>query len=254
MVLPTFLAAQSATSLEFPAVDTINQVDKKGRKQGTWKKKHENGKTRYIGQFINDKPSGEFLYYDNYGTLTAKINHLTNDTAEVNFFHDGKNVMSEGKYYKMQRTGIWKFYDREGDITSQCIFVNGKKHGMSRVYYKDGHITKEEIYENGILNGVVKEFFPSGKIKFTGVYIDDNLEGKVEWFHPNGARKVRGYYKYAVREKTWTHFDSGGSPTLYEYYAKGRLKWSKTPAQVKAEKELKKQKQDSLNSSPEIKE
>jgi len=248
LLLPIVLFAQG------PNTDTLNLIDKRGRKQGTWEKKYPNNKVRYHGQFTNDKPVGVFQYFDNYGTLTGKIVHTKNDTANVTFYHDGVSIMSEGTYFKMQRTGVWKFYDGQGDITSQTIFVNGKKHGMSRVYYKDGRIAKEVIYENGILQGIIKEFFANGRLKFTGLYRDGNLEGKVEWFHPNGAKKVRGYYKYAVQVNAWTYYDKNNKPTRIEFYKEGKLIWTKTPEQLKAEKELKKQKKDSLNSTPEIKE
>ncbi|MCB0756798.1 MAG: toxin-antitoxin system YwqK family antitoxin, partial [Flavobacteriales bacterium] len=38
----------------------LNRKDENGLKQGNWKKLYKNGKTRYEGQFKNDKPVGLF--------------------------------------------------------------------------------------------------------------------------------------------------------------------------------------------------
>ena len=248
ILIPTLIFGQSS------ATDSLNQVDKKGKKQGTWIKKYPNNKTIYSGQFKDDKPIGTFIYYDNYGTLSSKLTHTKNDTSHALFYHDGVSLMSEGKYYKQQRTGIWKQYDGQGDITSQCIYVNGKKNCMERIYYKDGRVSREVNYKGDILDGVIKEFFSNGRVKFSGIYQDGNLNGEVEWFQSGGAKKLHGHYKYAVQVNAWTYYDSNSKPTRIEFYKEGRLLWTKTPVQLRAEKELRKQKQDSLNSATEIKE
>ena len=106
---------------------SVNQTDSKGRKQGVWTKKYDNGVTRYTGQFKDDKPVGEFKYYDSYGVLTGSVTHDEMDSAKAIFYHDGVHVMSEGMFYQMQKTGKWKFFDGEGDITSQSLYIMGKK-------------------------------------------------------------------------------------------------------------------------------
>ena len=50
-------------ALPFTVLAQVNQVDSKGRKQGNWEKKYENGNLRFTGQFKNDVPVGTFVYY-----------------------------------------------------------------------------------------------------------------------------------------------------------------------------------------------
>ena len=240
--------------LAFAQNDTINVLDSKGLKQGVWTKKHDNGKTRYIGQFVNDKPTGTFKYYDNYGVLTGEITHLQKDSASCIFYHDGTNILSKGMYHKMMRTGNWKFFDGQGDITSQSIYLKGIKNGPSRIYYKDGQIAREENYKNGVLDGTMLENFSNGNIKFKGTYTAGNLDGDVIYYHPNGNKKLTGYYQYAVREKTWRYYDSDEKLQYVEFYKEGYLKWRKTPEELNADKKSLKNNLDSLNSNIEIKE
>ena len=52
-----------------------NETDAQGRKQGKWVKYHEGTKkVRYQGQFKDDKPFGEFVYYSDEGAVTAVSN------------------------------------------------------------------------------------------------------------------------------------------------------------------------------------
>jgi antitoxin component YwqK of YwqJK toxin-antitoxin module len=224
--------------------DSLNQVDSKGRKQGAWSKNYPNGQVRYAGQFKNDKPIGTFQYFNNNGVLMSKVEHREKDTAYAEFYHDGIAIMSSGKYYKQERVGIWKYFDGEGDITSQCIYLNGKKHGPERIYFKDGRTAKELSYTHGFKQGQVTEFFPSGKVKFKGTYVDDNLDGEVEYFHPNGAPKALGNYQHAVKNNTWTLYDGHGKVKTIQFYKDGRLIWSKTPEQLKQEKAAKENNSD----------
>ena len=53
----------------FSFSQSFNQIDISGKRQGDWKKYHNNGKLRYKGQFIDDIPSGIFKYYYDTGEL-----------------------------------------------------------------------------------------------------------------------------------------------------------------------------------------
>ena len=57
------------------AQNDVNKTDDLGRRQGKWIDYHQNGQIRYTGEFKNNEPIGEFLYYSENGELTAKINY-----------------------------------------------------------------------------------------------------------------------------------------------------------------------------------
>ena len=58
-----------------------NHVDNEGLKQGEWVK-YKNGSKFYEGQFIDDKPIGEFLYF--YPNGNIKIRTLFHEDGKMN--------------------------------------------------------------------------------------------------------------------------------------------------------------------------
>ena len=64
------------------AQNNYNKTDKQGRRQGKWIEYHSNGQIRYKGQFKNNEPVGEFLYYSENGSLFAKNKNLKNNVTE----------------------------------------------------------------------------------------------------------------------------------------------------------------------------
>ena len=88
----------SASVFALPA-DT-NKTDANGKKQGHWIKRDEKGKVIYEGNFVNDKPIGEFKYY--WDNSNLKAHSFYSDNGKVcrakMFFYDGATLMAEGKY------------------------------------------------------------------------------------------------------------------------------------------------------------
>mgnify|MGYP003309605133 CR=1 FL=1 len=62
---------------------SINEVDKKGRKQGEWIKKYDNGVVIYKGEFKDDMPIGEFRRFYETGTLHSVQNHKDNNLSDI---------------------------------------------------------------------------------------------------------------------------------------------------------------------------
>ena len=52
-----------------------NNIDKQGRRQGKWIEYFDNGKVRFEGQFKDDFPIGEFVYYDESGAVKVRNNY-----------------------------------------------------------------------------------------------------------------------------------------------------------------------------------
>lgn len=202
----------------------LNQTDDQGRKQGKWEKRYSNGNIKYKGTFKDDKPVGEFIYYDYRLNLVARVNHLGNDSAEAKIYHTNKALEGEGMYYKQQKTGVWKFYDNTGKLSAVETFKNGVKHGKSQIYLLSGQISRETEYVNGFETGLRIDYFQDGTKRFEGQVIDGVFDGEVTFFHPNGKLKMIGNYKNAVRDGQWIYYDENGVPFMRELYEKGELK------------------------------
>ncbi len=208
----------------------VNKKDSQGRKQGPWIGKYENGKKKYVGSFLDDKPVGEFKYYDAFGTLTKIVDHR-GDSSLATFYHTTGKVMGTGKYFKKEKVGIWKYYDEEGDISLEEPYVAGKLEGLCITYYKDGAVTRKQEFVNGEKHGKCTDYFKNGKMKFSGKFVDGNLDGYIVHYHPNGLEWQRGKYKAAVKDGKWLYFDEKGKLEAIETYNLGERIASEKPSE-----------------------
>ncbi|MDD5571571.1 MAG: hypothetical protein PHD97_10535 [Bacteroidales bacterium] len=71
----------------------------------------------------------------------------------------------------------------------------GLKTGIWKEYYKNGKLSAEYCYKNGKLNGVYKSYHESGGVWCAGNYINDKKEGKFEVFNPDGKIILLCEYK-----------------------------------------------------------
>ena len=94
------------------ANDTVfNQVDKKGRKQGWWKKYYDNGNLKYTGFFKNDKPAGVLKRYFESGNLKAVMNFDSlNNRSEINIYYENGTLAAHGYYNGTKKDSLWKYY------------------------------------------------------------------------------------------------------------------------------------------------
>lgn len=220
------------STLIWSQTDT-NTTDNQGRKQGYWQQFYKNGKLRYTGQFVDDKPRGIFHHYSDMGEHICTITHSHGDTALARYFHLNGKLKAEGKYLEKKRIGIWKFYNEYEEITSQEVYISDRRHGPSRIYYNDGRIARETQFIDDLENGKYTEFFPSGKLKFEATYLDGNPNGEVRYYYPSGRIECIGYYRDAVRDSTWMYYDkTSGTIMRYDFYKNGYKKSSRTPEEL----------------------
>ena len=58
-----FLAIEGMAQKPMVKDTTLNRLDAKGKKHGTWKESHRNGKRKYEGTFNHGVPTGQFKHY-----------------------------------------------------------------------------------------------------------------------------------------------------------------------------------------------
>ena len=198
-----------------------NRTDDNGMRQGLWQGKHDNGTRSYIGNFENNKPVGEFVYFDPFGTMSKRIIHK-GDSTFATFYHVDGTIMGKGQYYKKQKAGVWRYYDEDSDISLLEPYVDNKVHGVCTTYYKTGEITRIQAFEKGIKNGMCEDYFKSGKLKFKGTFVDGNLDGYVVHYYPDGREWHRGKYRASVKDGKWLYFDEKGNLETTEIYEFGK--------------------------------
>lgn len=202
--------------------DTINKIDKNGRKQGYWEKKDQYGKLKYKGFFINDKPNGEFKYYYPEGTIKAVSNFYNNGTRSFTktFYNNGK-LMSEGYYLNDKKDSTWKYYNGYDVVIREEFYKNHLNQGEWKTYSNDGTLIEKTTWKNGIKDGPWELNYIDGKIK--SQYKNNFLEGLYQDFSIENKLKSQGKYIKGKMEGVWFWYNNDGIPVKRFMYKKDIL-------------------------------
>jgi antitoxin component YwqK of YwqJK toxin-antitoxin module len=218
----------------------------------------KNGKISQTGFFTNNLKDGEFVWYNENGKKSAKINYSNGIFIDTVFhwYENGKikskNLVLKGLPQSECEGCNGKIfnYDSTGFLTESYTLKNGNYEGEKMFYEKNGTWIKR-TFKNNILNGETVEFIvkekPNDTIIVKGQYINDleegiwiiyNLKKKSKEFiqykkgkedgerkiiDKNGVLRVHGYMKEGLMEGKVFHYDSLGKLKDVEIYKKDKL-------------------------------
>ena len=211
---------------------TLNQEDELGRKQGKWIKYYQNGKTRFEGQFKDDRPYGEFKNFYESGNLQA-VSKYSDDgvICKINSFHENGKPLAEGTYINQKKDGKWLFYsDIDGKIVAEESYSMDILEGRKVSFYPEtGEPAEITFYKQGKKEGVFQKFYPGGKVMVAGKYKNDLLDGEYTVYYENGQVEIHGYYNKGLQISNWEYFDENGKPLNEEDYRKQEEPKEKIP-------------------------
>ncbi len=148
-------------------VQAQNKLDEKGKKQGDWVKTYPNSKSiEFKGQFKDDQPYGEFIYFFQTGKIKARTNFIQNSAISYSvLFHENEVVLAEGKFIGKEKDSTWSFYGNRGHLGLVENYKKGKLHGKRTVFYVPENlrdttkrISQVASYTNGELDGDFIEY------------------------------------------------------------------------------------------------
>jgi len=189
--------------------DTIfNQIGEKGLKQGFWKKYYPDGKLKYRGQFLNDKPTGVFYRYYEKGPLQSIQSFKKNGDSYVKIYYQNGILAGEGKFKGTKKDSLWNYYSFYGGYLSYVeSYQNGMKDGISRKYYESGAISQELSWKKDVKDGPWKIWFASGQCQLETNFSKGKLDGKFTTYFPDGDIEITGFYKNDKRINEWILVD-----------------------------------------------
>lgn len=219
-ILTTFFSVATA----MVCAQEINQTDDQGRKQGRWIKTAPDGTLIYEGQFVNDKPVGEFKRYYEDGSLKAEMNHHNDKTVYTQLYYQGNEpvLMAEGKYLNQQKDSVWRSYDPSGQLKSVDTYRNDKLNGRSVVYYPTGEVSEETTYKDDERHGDWVQYYRTGNKMAEGKFENDERTGEYVKYYPNGKEWVKGKYIDGYKESTWIYGNEDGSIGQMVVYRQGK--------------------------------
>jgi len=214
------LLAISAGSL-FSQI-SVNQTDKKGKKQGLWRKNYDDGIIRYEGSFKDDQPDGIFRYYNELGKIKMVCFYYEKGKkSRAKGFDNEGNMISSGNYFGKEKDSVWTYYDASKSPIARESWSKGIKNGQEITYYPNGQISEELGWKEGKKNGPWTQYYDDGKKRLTANYSMGLLNGKQTYYFPNEKVKLVGNYVNDLREGTWIQYEENGNLKGTEVFKNG---------------------------------
>ncbi len=208
--------------------------------------------------YLDGKAEGQGYEYDRDSRIITLLEYKNGDLkrAEKINRYDGQGkkrgmwisyhpngvVMMEGPYMNNLKNGIFKTYDKKGDliglekyiddnleqdnpesvildvrstffnngrVKSSGGYVDGKKEGIHRVYSTEGELVAGELFQQG-------EKIGDGMLDNKGDY-----QGEWKLYYPGGGLKAEGSYINSKRNGDWTFYFSNGKVESQGKYIEG---------------------------------
>lgn len=215
-LLPSFASSQTE--------QTVNQIDKAGKKQGLWIKYYPNGNILYEAHFRDDTPVGEFKRYYEDKTMKSLLVFNENGTeASATLFYRNGFTASRGRYVNQMKEGLWQFFSvlTEGMLISEENYNNNTRNGLSRKFYPDSTVAEITNYKNDLIHGEYLKYYPGGALHLKSYYTEGKLNGNFDAFFEDGKPEVTGEYKNNLKEGEWIIYKKDGSQRFRVVYTAG---------------------------------
>lgn len=115
-ILIFFFTCISSCSQRICVNNVINQVDKKGLKQGTWIENDTLGRITIL-QYENGKKNGE-----------------------IKIFHPNGRLAAKGKYKEEKKRGRWISYSEEGRVIRDINYKNDTINKLKKIIVQDSNL------------------------------------------------------------------------------------------------------------------
>lgn len=151
-------------------ISKLEHTDVNNESKGEYKEWYENGELKEQAIFIsNTERIGAWLKFYEDGSKKLEAEFKDGDVLFHNYWNEkgeqllkdgtglyinewvsfGKTTIYETEYKEYKRHGKSRTI-REGKLTLEQEFQNGKEHGITRSFYNNGTIEEETLYENGV--------------------------------------------------------------------------------------------------------
>ncbi len=162
-----------------------------GIKVGTWITYYQDGSTKEVGEFKDDKyiiksawnQQGEVMVQNGNGEY-------------ISYYEESDKELEKGLFKNGLREGTWLVYYPNSIIVQQeSNYKNGNLDGRNVVYYSNGNIISEGNLEADKKVGEWKWYYESGQLQCTINYEDDKKQGDQIFWSESGKEVKKEIYK-----------------------------------------------------------
>ena len=186
-------------------------LDTAGRQQGIWKEFHPDGKLKSIGEYINSKRVGEWVFYHPNEKVEQKGTYDRKGKAQGSWkwFYESGNLLLEENYRNNLLDGLITEYSDSGKVVTKGEYLDGQKEGPWMLELKG--YREEGSYKADKRDGEWKHYFTdNGKLRFIGKFLDGVPDGIQTFYYSNGNERQTGKYIGGLKEADWKFYDETG--------------------------------------------
>ena len=215
----------------------------KGKKEGISLEFYADGKVKKEIPFSDDKENGKgheygtdgriisfFTYKDGYLRTMEKVNRYNTKGKRtgkwIEYQGNSKKLKEEGNYSNGLKNGLFKIYNRRGDLDRIETYKNGELVledsnqilDVKKELGADGKVKSIGSFSNGKKQGIFREYDENGNIISSSIYKEDikvaegfidgsgTYEGNWKIYYPTGELRAEGDYEQGNREGVWKYY------------------------------------------------
>ncbi len=146
--------------------------------------------------------------------IVACILLSVNASSQIQKSTEGIYKDKNGNSYN----GVYKEYDKNGQLKVEMNLKNGLKHGKVNVYYKNGNIHETYSYKKGLMDGLWLSYNSANIKTAEAYYLKDKKHGTWKIWNDNGNLIYIMQYKKGKKTGTWIKYDSEGKEIARKEY------------------------------------
>lgn len=105
-------------------------------------------------------------------------------------------IIKKGNYNNGLKNGLFSYYNKEGNLTKEITWKNGKQDGIQKYYYEDGENLNYVVsYKDLLKSGEYKYYYKDGQIKVMGQFDNNNISGIWKSYYKSGKLEFEGEYE-----------------------------------------------------------
>jgi antitoxin component YwqK of YwqJK toxin-antitoxin module len=162
--------------------------------------------------YKNGERNGPAEYMDEEGNVWQKGQYVEGLTAGdwVEYYEDGTYGM--GTLENDVKIGFWKYYQNDGILEAEGLWLNGKRDGEWKYYTIEGDVYIKGSFKDDIEVGEWTQYYEDnsyGKGKMTN-YLK---QGQWSFYSPEGVLTLKGSYIDDEQDGNWYQYDADGNIT-----------------------------------------
>ncbi len=205
------------------SLSETEEYDESGKMNGTYKDFDQEGNLLTQMEYKR----GEIYSYqqfDRNGKLLREETRKGGKFEFEGFYNDGVQRLigmydAEGEG---QKIGEWKYFDRNGMLSSVENFDENGKNGVAKSYASNGQKTYEATYLDNELNGEIRWYYDFGKLKREGQVNDGLYCGEFRSYFGDGTMSAKNYYIDGYYHGKQYYYTVDGELERIDTYANGK--------------------------------